>query len=186
MSTPTVLLLLSDGFEEMEAIAPLDLLRRAGAEVTVAALSDLQVTGRNGLKVTAEVPLAEVAETSFDAVIVPGGPGHTSLRQNPLVIDLLKRHAADGKLLGAICAAPTVLAEAGLLPAEGSFTGHQSIAGELGELQPDAVVEADNVITSRGAGTATRFGLALVRRLCGKAVADHVAESIHYSNGTAT
>lgn len=186
MSTPTVLLILTDGFEEMEAIAPLDLLRRAGADVTVVGLSQLEITGRNGLFVTAEELFSAVTEETYDGVVLPGGPGHTALRSHPGLRAFLRRHAEAGKTIGAICAAPTVLAEAEILPPIGAFTGHSSIESELGTLQPDAVVESGNIVTSRGAGTATRFGLALVRRLCGRAVADHVAESIHYSNDAAT
>lgn len=176
------LIILADGFEEMEAVAPIDLLRRAGVEVTIAGLESMQMTGRNGLRITADALYEEVCDDSFDLLILPGGPGHTALREHAKLRTHLQRHHADSRPVGAICAAPTVLHDAGLL-ANRQYTGHFSIAEEIGPLGAEAVVEDGTILTSQGAGTATRFGLALVERLKGTATAREVAESICYHPG---
>lgn len=176
----TALIILADGAEEMEAIAPIDLLRRAGVEVTVAGVPNVDITGKSGLRMTADVPLDAVAQQIHDLVVIPGGPAFKTLRKNARVRSLLQSHASAGKLLGAICAAPTVLADAGLLEGR-AYTAHFSVADELGSLDESrAVVEDGAIITSRGAGTATEFALALVQRLKGEAAADEVARSICY------
>ena len=115
---PTVLAILPEGFEELEAVAPIDLLRRAGAEVTVAALVDgIHVTGRNALTMHADTTLTAVGESLFDLLFLPGGPGVAKLRADPRVRATVLRHHEAGRWLAAICAAPTVLNDAGLLAA---------------------------------------------------------------------
>jgi len=163
---PTVLAILADGFEEIEAITPIDLLRRAGAAVTVAALAaNIHVTGKNGLTVHADTPLGLVESNDFDCVFLPGGPGVKHLRADPRVRAILLRHHSTRRWLAAICAAPTVLHDAGLLAGR-RFTAHFSVANELPALLADQRVVVDgNVLTSRGAGTALDFGLLLVEKL---------------------
>ena len=113
---PTVLAILANGFEEIEAVTPIDLLRRAGAKVTVAALGDgIHVTGRNGLTMHADTTLATVLTQSFDCLLLPGGPGVMLLRADPRVRQLVEQQHAGNGWLAAICAAPTVLHDAGLL-----------------------------------------------------------------------
>lgn len=177
---PTVLAILAEGFEEIEAITPIDLLRRAGVQVTVAALGDsIHVTGRNGITMHADLPLNQVAVDAADCLFLPGGPGVKHLRASRLVIDLVQRHHAAGRLVAAICAAPTVLLDAGILSGR-RYTAHVSVQTELPELIPnERIVWDKNILTSRGAGTALDFGLALVERLCGKDNSQKVAESIH-------
>jgi 4-methyl-5(b-hydroxyethyl)-thiazole monophosphate biosynthesis len=174
-----VLCLLAPGFEEIETIVPVDLLRRAGVEVVVASIgSELLVTGRSGVGVRADAPLAEVQAEAFDLLLVPGGPGVKGLRADGRPAALARAFVAEGKPVAAICAAPTVLADAGLLAGK-RFTAHYSVAAELPAASlGERVVEDGLVITSRGAGTAQDFGLALVRRLCGEATAHEVAHSI--------
>lgn len=171
------LIILADGFEEMEAVAPIDLLRRAGVDVTVAGLETKEITGRNGLKVVADTTYETVADQEFDLLVLPGGPGHKALRRHEGLRRHLQRHHAQSRPLGAICAAPTVLHDAGLLENR-RYTGHFSIAEEIGPLAAEAVVEDGTILTSQGAGTATRFGLALVERLQGTAAAREVAQAI--------
>lgn len=175
----TALIILADGFEEMEAIAPLDLLHRAGVEVTVAGLSQREVVGSKGLRVTADSVFADEQAKTFECVILPGGPGHTALRAHADLRVFLQRHNAAEKLLAAICAAPTILYEAKLLPLTG-YTGHASIAAEIGPLEDQPVVESGRIITARGAGTATRFALTLVARMKGQETADKIAAAIHF------
>lgn len=177
----SVLVILGKGFEELEAVGPIDVLRRANVTVTLASTEpSLTVQGRNSMLLVADVLLDAVAHQSFDAVIVPGGPAVAALRQDERVLSLLRRHASAAKILGAICAAPLVLAEAGLLEGR-RYTGHASIAPSLPALvTTQAVVVDGRLLTSRGAGTAVHFGLALVEALVGKATADQIAESIHH------
>jgi 4-methyl-5(b-hydroxyethyl)-thiazole monophosphate biosynthesis len=180
MTAKTTLVILGKGFEEIEALAPVDLLRRAGVECTTASCEgDRMVLGRSGIRVEADTLLDEVAGRTFDCLVVPGGPGTMALRQDPRVLDLVRAHHGEDKLIGAICAAPVVLLDAGVLPGI-RYTGHASILLELPEIQEQAVVVDGRVLTSRGAGTAVEFGLALVAVLVGQEQADAVAASIHF------
>lgn len=166
------------GFEELEAVAPIDILRRAGVDVTVAGLDDPVPTGRNGIRIATDAPLADVAARVFDAVVLPGGPGVARLRASPEVLGLVQRQAAAGRWVAAICAAPLVLHDAGVLAGR-RFTCHPSAARELaGADAASAVVEDGNIVTSRGAGTAVLFGLALAARLTTSERAAEVAASI--------
>ena len=173
-----VLLLLADGFEEIEAVAPIDILRRAEVDVTVAAVGgNLTVTGKTDITVTADCLLADRKHDAFDALVLPGGPAAMSLKENPEVLDLVRTSFSRGLVVGAICAAPTVLQKAGVLEGK-SYTAHFSVAEELPEIRPEAVVTDGTVITSRGAGTAVDFGLALVAALRGEETASAIAEAI--------
>ncbi len=176
---PTVLAILAEGFEEIEATAPIDLLRRAGVEVTVAGLGDgIHVTGRSGLTMHADTPLNAVLARKFDCLFLPGGPGVVHLRADPRVRELVLRYHAAGRWLAAICAAPTVLHDAGLLAGR-RYTAHFSVANELPAiLAGERVVEDGSLLTSRGAGTAIDFGLLLVAKLVSPAKAQEVAQSV--------
>ena len=176
---PTVLTLLADGFEEIEAMAPIDLLRRAGAEVVVAGLGEgIHVTGRNGVTMHADTNLNAVEQTMFDCLFLPGGPGTKQLRSDPRVRPLVLRHHADGRWLAAICAAPTVLQDAGLLTGR-RYTAHFSVANELPPLLGgERVVTDGRILTSRGAGTAVEFGLLMVEKLFSAEKSREIADSI--------
>ncbi len=164
----------------MEAVAPVDLLARAGVDVTQAACGDsLAVTGRSGLTLLAEYALADLPDDAlYDVVILPGGPGVQKLRGNPALCRILKRHQEADKWIGAICAAPLLLLDAGLLSPEGNYTAHPATLAELPKPQADRVVQARRIITSQGAGTATEFALALVEALTGDGTAREIATSI--------
>ena len=176
---PTVLAILAEGFEEIEAITPIDLLRRAGAEVTVAALAEgIHVTGRSGITMHADTTLTAVAARDFDCVFLPGGPGVKQLRADPRVRALVLRHASAGRWLAAICAAPTVLHDAGVLTGR-RYTAHFSVANELPAILPEERVVADGrLLTSRGAGTALDFGLLLVEKLFSPEKSTEIARSV--------
>lgn len=178
---PRVLCLLFPGFEEIETLAPVDLLRRAGAHVVLASLTgEKLVTGRCQVTVQADAALADVADQPFDLLVLPGGPGVKAVRAEGRAAALARQFAQSGRPVAAICAAPTVLADAGLLAGR-RYTAHFSVHDELpGALAGERVVEDGPVITSRGAGTALEFGLALVRRLVGEAKAREVAAAIMY------
>jgi protein deglycase len=174
-----VLCLLMEGFEEIETVTPVDLLRRAGAEVVLAALKEtMHVTGRSGIVVKADARLDEFDVHAFDALLIPGGPAVKALRADGRPATIAKTFAVEGKLVASICAGPLVLHDAGLLTGK-RYTAHDSTYGELTQaLAHDRVVEDRNLITSRGAGTALDFGLALVRYLFGAAEAEKVAKAV--------
>ena len=176
---PTVLAILAEGFEEIEAVTPIDVLRRAGVSETIAALADsIHATGRSGLTMHADTQLAAVATRDFDCIFLPGGPGTKRLRADPRVGELLRRQNAAGRWIAALCAAPTVLNDAGLL--QGCrYTAHFSVADELPAiLAAERTVADGNLLTSRGAGTALDFGLLLIEKLISPEKAREVAASI--------
>ena len=174
-----VLCILAPGFEEIEAVTPVDLLRRAGAEVVLASLSgEKRVAGRCFMLLETETSLEDVMSEDFDVLLLPGGPGVKVLREDGRPAQLARQFADAGKVVAAICAAPTVLEDAGVL-ADKRYTAHFSVNEELPmALSGKKVVEDDNIITSRGAGTAIDFGLALVKRLYGHDKAKEIAAAI--------
>jgi 4-methyl-5(b-hydroxyethyl)-thiazole monophosphate biosynthesis len=177
------LIILHPGFEEMEAVAPIDLLSRAGVEITQAALEDeLLVSGRSGISLRASISLdALPSDAVFDAVILPGGPGIQKIRNHRPVCQLLKRHHEAGKILACICAAPLLLLDAGII--EGlRYTAHPSASEELDAMIDQPIVVDQNLITSRGAGTATEFALAIAEAMTGAESAQEIAESICWSH----
>jgi 4-methyl-5(b-hydroxyethyl)-thiazole monophosphate biosynthesis len=178
----TVLTLLADGFEEIEATAPIDLLRRAEAEVTVASCSDsLDVTGRSTITLRADTLLSQIPEPlAFDLLVLPGGPAVFELRKRPEIIDLIRDFADTGKPIGAICAAPLLLLDAGVITSDSTCTAHGSTEEKIPQLSKNkAVVQDGQIITSRGAGTAVEFGLSLIKELFGEENANEIRASIH-------
>jgi len=176
---PTVLAILPEGFEEIEAIAPIDLLRRAGCQVTVAALgTSPHVTGRCNITMHADTTLGEAGAQTYDLIFLPGGPGVLNLRGDSRVRGLVQKQAAAGRWLAAICAAPTVLNDAGLLEGR-RYTAHFSVAKELPHILKDERVVVDGkMITSRGAGTSIDFGLKLVELIVSAEKSQEVAAAI--------
>lgn len=169
-----VLVPLAEGFEEIEAVTIIDLLRRADIEVVTAGLAPGEVTGSHGIPIVPDTDMASVLDAPFDMVALPGGmPGAGNLAADARVLQLVRRLAESGQITAAICAAPGVLAEAGLLSGKRatSFPGFLNPANAPGTvLLEDAVVEDGGIITSRGPGTAMDFALALIERLEGKPV----------------
>jgi len=172
-----VLCLLANGFEEIELVTAVDLLRRATVEVVIASLHGNGATGRSGIYLTADMELEDVMDYDFDLLLIPGGPGVSELRRDGRAAKLARDFAEAGKAVAAICAAPLVLMDAGLLD-QRRFTAHQSTRDVLGHALNERVVVDGNMITSRGAGTAVDFGLVLISRLAGQAAADKVASDI--------
>lgn len=184
----TVLVPLAEGFEEMEAVIIIDVLRRAGIDVVVAGLRGAgPVLGSRGITVLAEVNLDDVADRSFDAVALPGGLGGThGLRDDPRVVAAVQSSASAGRLTAAICAAPLVLKKARL--AEGrTLTGHPSVHAEMqaagARLGQGKVVRDGELLTSMGPGTAFDFALAIVADLVGDAAAREVAGAMCLGQG---
>jgi len=160
-------------------VAPVDLLRRAGAVVTSAALGEtIHVTGRSGITVHADATLGSVLSRAFDCIFVPGGPAVARLREDARVRSLLRSQNDRRGWIAAICAAPLVLHDAGVLTGR-RHTAHFSAVRELpSTLQDKRVVVDGRLITSRGAGTAYDLGLALVEQLISKEKAAEIAASV--------
>jgi 4-methyl-5(b-hydroxyethyl)-thiazole monophosphate biosynthesis len=169
----SVLLPLAKGFEEVEAVALIDVMRRGGIEVQIAyledAFQDALVLGANGITVQADTSLKNVITDDFDMMVLPGGWGGTyALAENPRILELVQEFKAQ-KMIGAMCAAPFVLKKAGVLGE--SYTCYPGAKEEIDHpgYRDDAKVVIDgNVMTSQGPGTALCFGLAIVERLVGK------------------
>jgi 4-methyl-5(b-hydroxyethyl)-thiazole monophosphate biosynthesis len=179
MASKNVFVPLADGFEEIETLTPVDLLRRAGAKVSLASVeTGLFVTGRSDIVVRADVLFDAEQARHCDLLLIPGGPAVKQLRQHKELVALVREFAASGRWIGAICAASLVLLDAGLLAGR-RFTAHSSTRDELPDaLFAERVVRDGHLITSRGVGTALDFGLELVRALAGEDVAHRVAQDI--------
>ncbi len=176
---PRVLAILAEGFEEIETVTPIDLLRRAGVEVVTAALTkDIHVVGRSGIVLHADTSLEKLAERNFDCLFLPGGPGVKLMRADRRIAELVSLLHEQGAWMAAICAAPTVLKDAGLLEGR-RHTAHFSVKEELPQAELGMKVVVDGrIITSRGAGTSVDFGLSLVEHLCNPAKARDIASAI--------
>jgi 4-methyl-5(b-hydroxyethyl)-thiazole monophosphate biosynthesis len=164
-----VLLLLADGFEEIEAITPIDILRRAGVNVTVAALKGKEAIGAHSVMISADVDLKSVINNNFDMVILPGGGGGTAhLAASEDVLNLLVRYEKENRYIATICAASTVLLKAGVAK-ETLLTSYQGVEDKFDPkfYSKEKVVTSGKFITSRAAGTAIDFSLELVRTLVG-------------------
>jgi len=170
----SVLIPLAEGFEELEAVALIDVMRRGGIEVRIAYIEDelhhgRVVTGANGIGVQADTSLKNIISDDFDMMVLPGGWGGTyALAENARVLELLKEFKAD-KVVGAMCAAPYALKKAGVLGNNYTcYPGAKEEIDQPGYRDDLKVVEDGNVMTSQGPGTAVCFGLAIVKRLVGE------------------
>ena len=175
-----VLIPLADGVEELEAVTVIDVLRRGGIDVTSAALGDaLPVKGSRGVTLLADAVWAALDLAGFDAIVLPGGgKGTENLLADTRVTEAVQTFDQAGKYVAALCAAPTVLAAAGILKGR-KATCYPSCAAELGPAYGNAPVIADgNVITSQGPGTAMLFALVLVQHLAGDETVQRVADGL--------
>lgn len=165
-----VLVTLAPGFEEIETITVVDILRRAGARVVIAATQEGPVQGSRGVNVVADCLLKSVNEDEFDLIFLPGGqPGTTNLQNDPIVLSLLRKMNGSNKLVAAICAAPMVLQSAAILNNK-KVTSHPSVREKLNGVQysEDRVMTDGNILTSRSPGTAMEFAMKLVEVLFDK------------------
>ena len=167
----TALVLFADGSEELEAITVVNILRRAGVSVTLAGLNAGPLRGSRGVMLMPDRTIDDVLHDDFDMIVLPGGqPGTNNLKADVRVLGLAQRMAQQGKYVTAICAAPAVLATAGLLDGKqatsypGTLDHFQNV-----KQQHAAIVEDEKFITSRGPGTAMDFALTLAERLVGPA-----------------
>jgi 4-methyl-5(b-hydroxyethyl)-thiazole monophosphate biosynthesis len=171
-----VLVLFAEGSEELEAITIVNILRRGGITVTLAGLTSGALRGSRGTVILPDASLDEALENNFDMIVLPGGqPGTQHLRADHRVRQLLQKMAAEDRFVTAICAAPSVLAAAGLLEGKRA-TCFPTCLDEFSaiSIQTDAIIEEGKIITSRGPGTAMDFALLLVERLSSRANRDTV------------
>ncbi len=169
---PRVLVPIAEGSEELEAITVVDLLRRAEIEVVIAGLDEGPVTCSRKTTIVPDTTLDEALTQDFDMVVLPGGlPGADHLDNDERIHELLRRMADSGKFVGAICAAPKVLAHAGLLTGKRatSYPGFLDGLEDQDVASTGGAVECDGkIVTSRGAGTAMDFALAIIEQLVGR------------------
>jgi len=176
-----VYMLLGTGFEETEAIAPLDLLRRAGVEVMTVGVNGKIVYGSHKIGVEADILLSEMDLTDLDMIILPGGLGGvTSVRASQEALNALRFAWENGKLVAAICAGPTVLADLGITSGLQAtcYPGCESGMGDAVMIPDAAAVRDGRLITGTSAGCAVSFGLELIRALKGDDAAAEIARQI--------
>ena len=171
---------LADGFEEVEALAPVDILRRAELEVKTVGVGGKNITGSHGITVVADIEEKDVTTDDMEMMILPGGmPGTLNLEKSPIVTACAEYCARNNIYLAAICAAPSILGHMKLLNGREAicFPGFE---GQLGDavLSEKAVCVDGNIITAKGMGVATQFGLTLAALMAGQHEADHIEAAI--------
>ena len=174
---PRILMPITHGVEEMEAVTIIDTLRRADWDVVVAGIPDTQIHASRGVSLTADTLWSAVTLSDFDAMVIPGGTDQAlSLVENTSVLDAVRHFADRGKMVAAICAAPLILERAGVLKGR-KATAYPSVLDQLKSAQQseDRVVIDGTIMTSRGPGTALEFALALIREMQGPGAAQAVA-----------
>lgn len=175
-----IYLLLTDGFEEIEALTPVDVLRRCGALVSTVGVHGMEVMGAHNIKVSCDLPIDQVKPEEMEMLILPGGPGHASLKTDK-VFELINYAVAHNITVGAICAAPSILGEMGLLDGKNAtcFPGFEgSLKGAT--LQDSKVVKDDIFVTAKGAGAASEFAFVLAEIICGISKAEEIKNAMQY------
>lgn len=180
-----VYLFLADGFEEIEAMTPVDVLRRAGIDVVTVGIGGKEITGSHGIRITADITDTEADDqlsggASFDMIVLPGGmPGTTNLDKSATVDSFIKAAASSDAYIAAICAAPTILAKRGLLDGKMAtcYPGMEDLMTGAEVYASDVILDC-NVITARGMGVATEFALQLVECLKGEGTAEDLRRAI--------
>lgn len=174
-----VLMPIAEGFEELEAVSVIDVLRRGGIEVVVATTGKGPVTGSRQTTILPDAQLDDVMEDDFDMVVLPGGmPGVKHLKEDPRVRRIVERINGEGKYTAAICAAPSILAEYGMLEGRRATSNpkhREEVALDGIDYSEEPVVRDERIVTSRGPGTAIDFGLSLIETLEGAEQRDKVA-----------
>ena len=176
-----VYMLRGTGFEETEAVAPLDLLRRAGVTVQTVGLNGKIIYGSHGIGIKTDIEIGQMDLTDVEMIVIPGGLGGVaSIRACQEAMDALKFAADNGKFVGAICAGPTVLADLGITNGKQAtcFPGCEDGMGEAVMLKGKAAVRDGRIITGTSAGCAIPFGLALIEALKGAEMAEKIAKQI--------
>lgn len=175
-----IYLFLADGFEEMEALVPVDMLRRAGVEVKTIGVTGKTVVGAHGIPVVADLTVDEIAVLPVDGIILPGGmPGTLNLEKNLVVQNMIELCHQNNKMIAAICAAPSILGHKGILQGVNAtcYPGFEKDCSG-GIMHDNYVVIDSNIITARGAGCALSFGNAIVSYLMGDQVASKILQDM--------
>lgn len=175
-----IYMFLATGFEEVEALCPLDIMRRAGLSVTTVGIGGNEITGAHGITVKADVTDDEFSGQDIDMVFLPGGmPGTLNLANSKTVTEAIDRAYKNNKYIAAICAAPSILGDKGMLVGKEAicYPGFEDrLIGAT--ISSRRVVRDGNIITAAGMGIAVEFGLAIVEMLCGKQAAENLAKAI--------
>lgn len=179
-----IYMFLADGFEEVEALCPLDILRRAGLEVTTVGIGGRDmIRGAHGITVQTDIVDVMYRDSTPDMIILPGGmPGADNLDKSKIVDAAIRAGARNGAYLCAICAAPFVLGKRGLLEGKKAvcFPGFEEYLEGATVVEDKIVVRDGNIITAKGMGAAFSFGLELVRALKDDSTADKISASVFY------
>ena len=177
-----VAILLGTGFEEVEAIAPCDLLRRAGIETCFVGLEEKTVTGGHGIAVEADCVLNELDSSKIEMLVLPGGLGGVnSILGSSAAMELIEKTYHEGKYIAAICAAPTILAKLGITDGK-QATCYPGMEDQMGtaKMVPGAAVRDGKILTGKAAGTAMDFALCLIETLLDADKAEQVKQSVFY------
>ena len=163
-----VAVILADGFEEIEALTVVDIMRRAGEQCNMVSINKIDVVGAHNITVKADSLISDEIK-NYDLIVLPGGmPGAKNLKENLKVIELIKDFNSKNKLIGAICAAPIALAKAKIIDGRNitSYPGYEEELQEANYITSKAVVVDNNIVSSRGPATAIEFSYKLVELLC--------------------
>lgn len=175
-----ILAVITDGFEELEAVGTIALLRRARLDVTVAAIDSTKATGRYGISVSDLIDLSKVNIDDYDMLVLPGGPEYVTEERDPRFLAMIQAFAQKGKYLAAICAAPTILGHLGLLKGK-KYTCFTSMNEDFGGTYVDQYVIKDGkLITGRSCSATIDFALEIIKEVKGEAYCDQVKDSIYY------
>ncbi len=176
-----VYVLLADGFEEVEAIEPIDILRRGGTEVQTVGVTGKIITGAHGIPVTADIEINEVNTDNAELIMLPGGAGHELLDASEKVHKLISFALTNGLYISAICAAPSILGKKMILEGKRAtcFPGYEKYLYNA-KIVSDKVVIDGKIITGKGAGAAADFGFAILALLKGQNTSDKIREIMQY------
>lgn len=177
-----VYIFLADGFEEVEAVVPHDILKRGGVEVATVGVTGDVVTSAYGLKVKPDTTIENINVDNLEGIVLPGGmPGTTNLKNNQKLLDIIKYSFEKGLLIGAICAAPSILGDMGILEGKTAccYPGFEKYL-KGANVSGESVARDENIITSKGPGTAMDFGFALLSYIKGQDVSDKAKSGMIY------
>lgn len=174
-----VAIVMDNGFEELEAMGPIDLLIRAGLDLDIVSIQGTSVKGRSGVVFNDTIPFDGYDFSNVDCLIIPGGPHYQKIEKNEVVLELMKEFASN-KILAAICAAPTILGHLGLLKGK-RYTCFTSMNEDFGGTYVDEYAVIDgNIITGKSAAACVDFGFAIMEVLCGKEKTEEIKQSVYY------
>ena len=175
-----VCIVLTDGFEEMEAVGTFAILSRAGLNVDIFSLKDTDATGRFGLTCTQLKKFSTLVPSTYDALVLPGGPEYEALEKNPTLQRYIRSFINEEKIVAAICASPTILGHAGYLKGK-NYTCFTSMNEDFGGHFTNKYATTDgNIITGQSAAATIDFAFAIVEKLLGKEKANEVKKNIYY------